>query len=441
MINQFTTAIPIVVLTLLLGITKASNVTDDSNYTLPLCKGLNESYQGAGQPILGTGKVILEEGEADDNFQFTALDNLRRLQDALAKRGVLLIVLPIPTRAYAFSDRVDKSAFPKFTFSNNKYLVGWKTMLRSASGNDVRIINILPGIDSFKRNARNEDFFYTRDPHWTTSGAEVSAKIAAEYIKKLVLQKGIKLNVTDKVANESRGHDLTGIQNNRYRQACKVSTDDLATYKVDVSDKKADLLSEERYEIGVFGDSFGLTSPDNNFAPFLELYTGAKVINYSAQGGGLFGGLLGYLADPKINANLPKIAIIPVASPISNETFLYNSVIDTLDFCKNKVNDASVRLTINNKITSPYLNIKLQTSNYAKLEFSSRVSNFNVIETMKDKTVNYIKINRYYSDLYRGPTTQYYIPLGDTTKLSSISIKIEDEKSVVDSVSLNLCRS
>ncbi|WP_019587313.1 alginate O-acetyltransferase AlgX-related protein [Deinococcus apachensis] len=303
----------------------------------------SSNYDGKGNfELFGQDGFIFESPEFQDTYEFKGLDQLTLLVNTFRARGSELILVPVPSRAIKYAGSLDLTSYPRLDFSSQKFVQSWDKMIASARGTGAHVVDLLPDILAFKPGARGEDFFYPRDHHWTTSGAEKAAQETADLIAGIIRDRQLELPTKKGTLTLTRGSSFTGSYGKRFEDVCGQKLPQMTSYQARYEEENESLLGDEDDVIGIFGDSFGQGFPDSNFGPLLEYRTGLKTVNYSSAGAGPLLSLYGYLADPRVREKLPKFIVVPFMGWLSNNAFDYNQATAALLSCTDRTRLARV---------------------------------------------------------------------------------------------------
>ena len=312
-------------------------------------------------------------------------------------------------------------------------------MIADVKKTGVHVIDLLPAVKNFNGSPRGEAFYYPRDHHWTTSGAEVAARAVADQIQQISQQTGLSLQKEENEISFSSKVELQGSFGERYQAACGTRPELMKRFDATISRKNASLLDTEETQIGIFGDSFGQAYPDNNFAALLEHQAQLATANYSLSGAGVTLPMLSYFADEKVRAVLPPFIVVPFQGWVSNNDFDYDQSTAALVGCDAKrmiskadaappapvatwiPNDQPTRLGrrilhVRTSVPTTYLEVRGNYSDGSPLSFESyRVS----------------------ADYYKGSRTEFYAILPGEKSVGTVSVKIEGDRAF--SMSTELC--
>ena len=400
--------------------------------SLPSCKASEDM-------IFGSKGWIYEPWEWNSSFQFTAVDEIKDMNDIFKKRGLNLFMVPVPARTVKYSNYVDLSKYSNVRFSVFEYKSNWNKMIDDVSNLGVNIVNILPTVEKYNVGSRGEAFYYPRDHHWTTSGSEASSKVVTDAINKMVRSKNSAARPVFGTLKVIKLGFNSGSFGDHYAAKCKNITPRMDAYKATNTPQQSSLLGDKKPNLAIFGDSFGLAAPDNNFSVFIEHYTGLRTINYSTPGIGPFGALVGYLADPKISQQLPSVVVVPIMGSMPNDPVLYRQVTAEVAGCHDKIKESFKSFKSDSNI------YKYTPTDLAQAAWSS-------VHLMLDKDVQKVNMDIHYennfsekvslvrdsNEYYKGDKRNFFIAFQKDKKIDSIDISIDNSTNF--SGSIEICK-
>jgi len=407
----------------------AQNINSDGSYA---------KCDAAGDIVLGKNGWISELWEWNSEYNFTTTNEIVDMNNAFKKRGITIIFVPVPSRAVKYSQLFDSSMSKNvIDFSPSQYASNWNDMIKKTSALGVHIVDLMPALKAYTVSSRGESFFYPRDHHWTTSGAEVSSQVVAQTIKDIIKQNSIPVNFTPGRLSVTKSGFNSGSFGDHYSARCKNKVAPMDAYKAVNTIDSSSLLGDRENQIDIFGDSFGFTNPDNNFSIFLEHYSGLSVTNYSVPGIGNLGSLIGYLADADINRKLPKFIVVPMLGWLPSDASMYRQITAEISGCIRPLKK-SLRSYDGSSPNMTYSaeNI-LQDSWYSiHIKFSEDVSKVNLVLKYKDNTTENISLDRGSNNFYKGDKRNFYIALQKSKLLSSAIVTADPTKKVQSKVEL-----
>lgn len=262
---------------------------------------------------------LLQEGKPgwlfrsgfDLSTEFGLTDKLyremRRFNDALKARGVDLVLVYLPPRGLADSDKL--SAAVRATYDYPKALANYgKALQQFQSLGKV----VTPRLDQLMAPDKGYEFYFRRDHHWSPSGAQHVARAVAESVQQLPIYAVLPKRPfeTTRVGAGKKQGSIASFA----RRMCGFTD---APQFVDVFSTAAagegDLLGETPAPwlvlIGTsnsVGDAAGF---DYNFLGALEQNLSLDVLNQSVTGGGFDTAMLQYLLSEEFLHNPPKLII------------------------------------------------------------------------------------------------------------------------------------
>lgn len=231
---------------------------------------------------------------------------LRQLHDAFSRHGVEVVLVYQPTRALVHWNKLALAAQISFDFEFAR--TNYKAMLARFEEIGFRV----PDLSVLADEHEEHPFYFRADTHWTPYGAQRTAKIVADAIRRLPAFSGIARR---EFISKMTGRMVLGSQGvlqDAADQLCGVSR---AREYVDrfVTEPKNTSSGDDLFgdggapQIVLVGTSHsGLAY---NFAGFLQEYLGADVLNAAMPGGGLEGAMVEYLGSDEFRATPPKILI------------------------------------------------------------------------------------------------------------------------------------
>lgn len=229
---------------------------------------------------------------------------LQELRDALKSRGVELLVVYQPTRGLVNRNKLRAEDQARFDFE--RALRNYRQALSRFEEIGLWVPDLSPLADEQEEHP----FYFRRDQHWTPYGAERTARLVAETVKRIPGFADIprKEFVSKRIGLMGK----TGTMQNVASQLCGTS------YPTQYIDQFATEPKEESGSDDLFGDGgnpqialvgTSHSGKNYNFGGFLEQHIGAEVLNVAFPGGGLEGAMLEYLGSEEFQNNPPKILI------------------------------------------------------------------------------------------------------------------------------------
>jgi len=229
---------------------------------------------------------------------------LKQLREAFKRHGVELVVVYQPTRGMV--NRSKLAPVQRAGFDFDKAVKNYRQTLARFAELGFWVPDLTPLTDEQAEPA----FYFRGDQHWTSYGAQRTAKIVAETVKKIpgfddIPHKEFVTRTQGRMGKRGTLHRVAG-------QLCET------TYAFEYSDQ---FFTEPKGESGgddLFGEG-GLpqitlvgtshSGQNYNFAGFLSEHVGADILNVAFPGGGLEGSMLEYLSSDEFRQHPPKILI------------------------------------------------------------------------------------------------------------------------------------
>ena len=226
---------------------------------------------------------------------------LKRFSDALKKKGVDLVAVYQPTRGMLHKDKLPRAM--QKTYSADLAKFSYQLTLERFR----KIGLVTPDLTQVLRETHGQDFFFRGDHHWTPYGAERTAHVVADTIKRLPSYQGMPKM---KFMTERTGVFMK--KGTMYKAAMLICGPGYPEQYVDRFSTSAEGGSD------LFGETeippitlAGTSNSDSayNFAGFLSQDLGVDILNVAIAGGRHDGALLQYLPSDEFQKNTPKVLI------------------------------------------------------------------------------------------------------------------------------------
>ncbi|MDP3845018.1 MAG: alginate biosynthesis protein AlgX [Pseudomonas sp.] len=234
---------------------------------------------------------------------------LRQLRDALQAKGVELMVVYVPTRGMVNAQMLTPAVRQSFDveLAKRNYL----EVVENLRKQGIRVPDLTPLLA--QPASAEKPLFFKRDHHWTAYGAEFTARLVAEELRKFEVFKTIPRK---EFVTQSKGMGMKlGTLNGALNKICgyRYASQYLPRFSTEPKEESTDLFGEvEAPAVVLGGTSFG--SPQYNFDGFIEQYANVDVDNRSVSGGGMPGAIVQYLSSQDFKTHPPKILIWEVQS-------------------------------------------------------------------------------------------------------------------------------
>lgn len=248
------------------------------------------------------------------------LDYIDKVHDYLEAKNVELVVVPVPSKARIYNDKLGRYEFP--AYKKEVY----NEFLHDLNSRNIRAVDILTPMQSGRQSA---NMFLQTDTHWTPDGAQLTAKAVAGYLEKAPFSFD-KITYQTKLdkKEEHKGDLLRYIPVGDFYASKNLPVDKLPLFQtVEVSDEATAgdtaemLFSEKSPSITLVGTSYS-ANPKWNFAGFLKENLQTDVLNAADEGLGPFETMDKYLSNEAFRETPPKLVIWEI--PERYLSFEYN---------------------------------------------------------------------------------------------------------------------
>ncbi|MEB0042913.1 MULTISPECIES: alginate O-acetyltransferase [unclassified Pseudomonas] len=273
---------------------------DAKNYTTRYQQNFTTLVQAQGDWLFRTQEDLRTEFDTTPQ----GYRRMKELHDAFKSKGVELVVVYQPTRGLVDRNKLFPAERDKFDYE--KALKNYQAMLGRFSAMGYWV----PDLSPLTNEQQAHDFYFRGDQHWTPYGAQRTAKIVAETVKKVPEFAGIPRREFESHLSGRMGK--TGTLHNMAGQLCGTS------YAIQYMDQFVTEPKGEAADGDLFGDAgnpeitlvgTSHSGKNYNFSGFLEEYIGADILNVAFPGGGLEGSMLQYLGSDDFQKKPPKILI------------------------------------------------------------------------------------------------------------------------------------
>lgn len=236
-----------------------------------------------------------------------SLHELRRLSEALHRRGSELVLVYQPPRGLMDPDKLTPEERRDYDFATARRNYA-AALERLRSGGDV----VVAPLDKLVDENKGYEYFFRRDHHWTPSGAEHSAKVVADAIHALPAFKSIprKEFTTHPAGVLAKPGTLQKIAAQLCGGGYSMQYVPMFATEGAGGDGGGGLLGEAAQpEVALVGTSNSDAKGGYNFGGYLEQALGADIVNVAISGGSFEGSLLHYLQSKEFQQHPPKIIV------------------------------------------------------------------------------------------------------------------------------------
>lgn len=260
------------------------------------------------------GWFFREGSDLDEFFDYggDTMSYIRRFAEALGRRGVKLVYLPVPPKAVMQPERL-AGADTLDIFTPAIAIEGFHDAVAGFAAQGVVAVDILAAPQQLPVGA---DFFFARDFHWRPEGARLAALAVHDALAAdpdyQALDKGRYTTTDLGQAVPFRSAMLQALQ--------RLCADELPQETADLYETAAaadsaedllgadDLLGDAATPVALIGTSFS-DLDTFNFVGFLQEALGLEVANYAISGGGAFTAIGSYLHSDILDTAAPKFIL------------------------------------------------------------------------------------------------------------------------------------
>lgn len=232
------------------------------------------------------------------------VSKLRRFREALARRGVELVMVVQPPRGLMHADKLRPQVGPAYDAAVAQTQYTQALDLMRAQGIAV------PQVEQLLARGGDSDYFFRADHHWTPEGARRTARVVADHIRGLPAYQ--ILPRTRFVTTRDGLLAKRGTLHKAARMLCGYGAADqyvmrYVTSSADTAD--AEDLFGDTATPGVVLVGTSNSDPVYNFGGFLSEYLQSEVLNVATAGGGMDGAMLAYLPSPEFQNSPPRVLV------------------------------------------------------------------------------------------------------------------------------------
>lgn len=252
------------------------------------------------------GWLFRSEMDLVTEFPFSAggFDELRRLGEALRRRGTELVIVYQPPRGLADGDKLrpeDRQRYDRARALQNYTALLQQLRTRAA-------VTVVP-LDRVVSERKDYEYFFRRDHHWTPTGADRTAQLVADTVKALpgfasVPKKRYVTRRSGVLAKPGTLQKLAG-------QLChaEYSLQYVSSYTTEAADGGGLLDEAAAPQVALIGTSNSDSAGGYNFAGYLRQHLQADVLEQALTGGSFEGALLRYLPSAEFQEHPPRVLI------------------------------------------------------------------------------------------------------------------------------------
>jgi alginate biosynthesis protein AlgX len=412
----------------------------------------NEASNATNTPIVGLDNWLYLDSEFGYNrFAFEGqYEPVKRFNAALWARGIKMIAIPIPNRPSINPEHFDLNHPIQARYKPDKARADYNdsvTLFRNAG---ISTVNVMEAMREYGWNGGSSNLFFTRDLHWTPTGAQVTAQATAKEVKAWSGYYNA-LPKADYINQPTKTYTYKGSIPRVVEEYCKGTQLPFETAQgYQAVRQGGNLLGDEKIEVVLTGSSysgppFDPKGLDFNFAGFLEESLKTGVINAAIAGGNYDMALESYFLGPEYAQQKPKFVLYEFWSFPYNQTLhsfrrIIPSIYGACSGDKAVANGPTVPL--GNQLrpiiyTSGTAGIK-GSSKYVYMKLSdNKVIKFKVILTYDDGQTETVPVER--TNRFKNNDGRYFLELNDKYTSNLLSVAIQTETITESKVTARIC--
>ena len=233
---------------------------------------------------------------------------LRNLQDAMKTQNADLVIVMPPIRGMVHNDKVRNADRQKFGVKDID--AAWQEYEAMISMLKSKGINIVGAT----QEEATDNFYYSRNHHWTSEGAEIVAQNVAAKAKTLSSYEQIPVQNFETTKLEDTMYESSYSQG--FEKLCGTVVPDenavqYETLPTNTAASESELFdAEDDPQVVLLGTSNSVPGASHaNFEGFLKQNLSRDVINFSYIGAGIDTSLMSYLNSDHFRTDTPKLVI------------------------------------------------------------------------------------------------------------------------------------
>lgn len=225
---------------------------------------------------------------------------IRFVAKSLSANKVKLLIVPIPSKARIYQDKLGKYAFPSY----------WKLQYEELTDFfEQEKITYIDLLSVFSKN-KEQNIFLKTDTHWTPLGARTAAlKVAYSIEKKwpYLSWKTEKIISSKKALVEHEGDLMRYTVQGDVAAMFGLKKDQIYEWITEVP-QEGDLFGDESLPVVLVGTSYSANKLWN-FEGFLKEAMATDILNVADEGLGPFETMNSYLESDTYKVNAPKLVV------------------------------------------------------------------------------------------------------------------------------------
>jgi alginate O-acetyltransferase complex protein AlgJ len=441
--------------TTLLGAALAATAITSSLLAAPsplftICEGAS---QARNKPIAGTDNWLYLDSEFGLNrFAYPGqYEPVKRFNDALWRRGIKLVTVPIPNRPSISDEHYDRSNPVEARYDPTEARADYNDSVTQFRAAGITTVNVMEAMREYPWNGGTGNPFFTRDIHWTPVGARIAAEATAKEVKAWYWYYG-KLPEADYINEPTKTYPFKGSIPRVLEQYCKgtqVPSESAQGYAP--VRRGGNLLGDDKLEVVLTGSSysgppFESNDLDYNFAGFLQESLKTGVLNAGITGGGYDMSLESYFLSPEYAQQKPKFLLyefwfFPYKETLHSFRRIIPSIYGACAGPNAVANGPTVPLvggTLRPLIFTPGTAGIKGSSRYVYLKLSDKnVLTFDAILTYDDGRVETVPVER--TERFKNNDGRYFLELNDTYTGNLLTVAMKTKTKTQSKVTARIC--
>lgn len=284
-------------------------IHDRANYNTDFLSIFTILVQGQNDWLFRSDIELMTRFGPDD----ANLQRIKRLSDLLKERGTELALVYHPTRGLVHASKVPNSAKYDYSAASASYRQALER-LRTAG---VIVPDLTPLLNE---TGQEHEYFFRRDHHWTTYGAQRAARIVAEQLRKQPVYGSLEKQdfINQRVGLLRRN----GTLQIAWQRLCGETFADqyvdafLAepVGQVAGGNQQETLFGSKLPPVVLAGTSFSSLEVNYGFEGYLKEYLGVDILNESLEGSGGYDSLIQYFMSEEFHTQPPKLLVWEIPS-------------------------------------------------------------------------------------------------------------------------------
>ena len=414
-----------------------------------------EADKAPNVPIVGLDNWLYLDSEFGYNrFAYEGqYEPVKRLNAALWARGIKMIAIPIPNRPSVYTEHLDPANAIQARYKPEKARADYNDSVSIFRNSGISTVNVMEAMREYAWNGGKTNLFFTRDVHWTPTGAQVTAQATAKEIKAWSAYYNT-LSKANYKNEPTKTYTYKGSIPRVVEEYCKGTQLPLETAQgYQAVRQGGNLLGDDKIEVVLTGSSFAgppfdPKDLDYNFTGFLQENLQTAVINAAIAGGNYDMSLESYFLGPDYAQQKPKFLLYEFWSFPYNQTLhsfrrIIPSIYGACNPAQALVNGPTVPLLGGKNTAILYTPAQAGikgSSKYVYMKLSdNKVTKFNLNLTYDDGQSESVPVER--SNRFKNNDGRYFLELNDKIASNLTSVSIQTDTNTKSTVTARMCNA